>query len=121
MSKYNDFDWVFSYDHLLKSADLCKRNVYWKASVQNFMFEKDFNVSVIHNELMENRFRVKHKHKFSLYERGKKRIIQSGGEVYQTQTPINTLNNISDNLNSNNNESNSNYIIVRAHVYNYFI
>jgi hypothetical protein len=77
MSKYNDFDWVFSYDHLLKSADLCKRNVYWKASVQNFMFEKDFNVSVIHNELMENRFRVKHKHKFSLYERGKKRIIQS--------------------------------------------
>lgn len=77
MSKYNDFDWVFSYDHLLKSADLCKRNVYWKASVQNFMFEKDFNVSVIHNELMENRFRVKHKHKFSLYERGKKRTIQS--------------------------------------------
>lgn len=77
MSKYNDFDWVFSYDHLLKSADLCKRNVYWKASVQNFMFEKDFNVSVIHNELIENRFRVKHKHKFSLYERGKKRTIQS--------------------------------------------
>lgn len=77
MSKYNDFNWVFSYDHLLKSADLCKRNVHWKASVQNFMFEKDFNVSVIHNELMETRFRVKHKHKFSLYERGKKRIIQS--------------------------------------------
>ena len=37
-------------------------------------------------------------------ENEKKRIIQSGGEVYQTQTPINTLNNISDNLNSNNNE-----------------
>ena len=41
-------------------------------------------------------------------ENEKKRIIQSGGEVYQTQTPINTLNNISDNLNSNNNGSNSN-------------
>ena len=41
-------------------------------------------------------------------ENEKKRIIQSGGEVYQTQTPINTLNNISDNLNPNNNESNSN-------------
>ena len=77
MDKYNDFNWVFSYDHLLKSADLCKRNVYWKASVQNFMYEKDFNVSVIHNELMEDRFVVKHKHKFSLYERGKKRKIQS--------------------------------------------
>ena len=77
MDKYNNFDWVFSYDHLLKSADLCKRNVYWKASVQNFMYEKDFNVSVIHNELIQNRFRVKHKHKFSLYERGKKRKIQS--------------------------------------------
>lgn len=74
---YNDFEWVFSYEHLLKSADLCKRNVNWKASVQNFMYEKDFNVSVIHNELMKNRFRVKHKHKFGLYERGKKRIIQS--------------------------------------------
>ena len=41
-------------------------------------------------------------------ENEKKRIIQSGGEVYQTQTPINTLNNISENLNQNNNESNSN-------------
>ena len=77
VNKYNDFEWVFSYEHLLKSADLCKRNVYWKASVQNFMYEKDFNVSVIHNELMSNRFKVKHKHKFVIYERGKKRTIQS--------------------------------------------
>jgi len=41
-------------------------------------------------------------------ENEKKRIIQSGGEVYQTQTPISTLNNVSENLNPNNNEQNTN-------------
>lgn len=74
---YNNFEEVFSYEHLLKSADLCKRNVFWKASVQNFMYEKEYNVSVIHNELMNGCFKVKHRHKFNLYERGKLRTIQS--------------------------------------------
>ena len=76
-NEYDDFEKVFSYEHLLKSADLCKRNVFWKASVQNFMYEKEFNVSVIHNELMNNCFKIKHRHKFQLYERGKLRTIQS--------------------------------------------
>ena len=48
MSKYNDFNWVFSYDHLLKSADLCKRNVYWKASVQNFIDRKSTRLNSSH-------------------------------------------------------------------------
>lgn len=74
---YNNFDEVFTYEHLLRSADLCKRNVNWKASVQNFMLEKEYNVSVIHNELLSGEFRIKHNHEFDTIERGKKRHIQS--------------------------------------------
>lgn len=65
MSNYT-FEEVFSYEHLLHSADLCRRNVYWKASVQNFMYEKEYNVSVIHNELMNGTFKVKHRFNFDI-------------------------------------------------------
>ena len=40
-------------------------------------------------------------------ENEKKRIIQSGGEVYQTQTPINSMNNTNSENNNNNNNNNS--------------
>lgn len=71
------FEEVFSYEHLLHAADLCRENVYWKASVQNFMYEKEYNVSVIHNELMNGKFKIKHRFNFDIFERGKKRHIQS--------------------------------------------
>lgn len=74
---YNNFEEVFSYEHLLNSANLCKRGVYWKASVQNFMYEKEYNVNTIHNELMNGKFKVKHRYEFDIFERGKKRHIQS--------------------------------------------
>lgn len=74
---YNNFEEVFSYEHLLEAADLCRKNVGWKASVQNFMAEKEYNVSVLHNELLNGSFEVKHRYNFSLYERGKHREIQS--------------------------------------------
>ena len=40
-------------------------------------------------------------------ENEQKRIIQSGGEVYQTQTPINSISNVSENLNPNSNDTNT--------------
>ena len=41
-------------------------------------------------------------------ENEKKRIIQSGGEVYQTQTPINSMNNTTSENNNNNSNNNNN-------------
>lgn len=74
---YNDFETVFSYDHLLSAAKLCKRNVNWKASVQNFCREFHYNVFCIHEDLMSGKFKVKSSYEFDTYERGKKRHIRS--------------------------------------------
>lgn len=74
---YNDFDKVFTYDNLLASAFICKRNVNWKASVQNFMREVHFNVYKIYDELHRGRFKVKCTYEFDTYERGKRRHIRS--------------------------------------------
>ena len=37
LSKYNDFDWVFSYEHLYKSYKKSKKGVRWKASTQKYI------------------------------------------------------------------------------------
>lgn len=74
---HNDFEEVFSFEHLLSSANLCKRGVNWKASVQNFMYEMEYNVNSLHNELMSGNFKIKHRYEFDIFERGKKRHIQS--------------------------------------------
>lgn len=75
--QYNDFETVFSYDHLLSAAKLCKRNVNWKASVQNFCRELHYNVYCIYKDLMEDKFKIKSSYEFDTYERGKKRHIRS--------------------------------------------
>lgn len=74
---YDNFDKVFSYDNLLKAALLCKRNVNWKASVQNYMRELHFNVYATYYELMERKFKIKSTYEFDTFERGKKRHIRS--------------------------------------------
>ena len=74
---YDNFEKVFSYDNLLKAALLCKRNVNWKASVQNYMREMHFNVYATYHELMERKFKIKSTFEFDTYERGKKRHIRS--------------------------------------------
>lgn len=33
----DNFDWVFSYEHLYHSYKMCRRNVGWKASVQKYI------------------------------------------------------------------------------------
>lgn len=76
-SSYDNFDTVFTYDNLLASAYVCKRNVNWKASVQNFMREVFFNVYKIYKELRRGTFKVKCTYEFDTYERGKKRHIRS--------------------------------------------
>ena len=74
---YDNFDKVFTYDNLLKAAFLCKRNVNWKASVQNYMREVHYNVFVAYEELRTKKFRIKSTFEFDTFERGKKRHIRS--------------------------------------------
>lgn len=75
--QYDDFERVFTYEHLLASARLCKRNVNWKASVQNYTREVHYNTYLVYKELAEGRFKIRSSYEFDLYERGKKRHIRS--------------------------------------------
>lgn len=75
--KYDNYDNVFTYEHLLESAKKCKRNVGWKASVQNFFFELFYNIYDIYHSLENKQFKIKHSFVFYIFERGKKRRIRS--------------------------------------------
>lgn len=84
-SKYNEeyitspkfFDEVFSWEHLYNSALLCKNNVMWKASVQNYMRNLEYNVSETFYLLKVNDFKFNNSYEFYTYERGKLRYIKS--------------------------------------------
>ena len=76
-TEYDNFYKVFTFDHMLKSAKLCKRNVAWKGSVQRFMLELPYNVFVLYMEVIQKKFKIKSTYYFRLFERGKERIIRS--------------------------------------------
>lgn len=76
-SKFDNFDKVFTFTNLLAAAFICKHNVNWKASVQNFMKEVHYNVYALYEELHKGTFRVKCTYEFDTYERGKHRHIRS--------------------------------------------
>lgn len=71
------FDEVFSYEHIYNSALLCKRNVMWKASVQNYMRNLEYNVSETLYLLEIDEFNFTDTYEFYIFERGKLRHIKS--------------------------------------------
>lgn len=71
------FDEVFSFEHMYNSALLCKNNVMWKSSVQNYMRNIEYNVSESLYLLKIDRFKFKNTFEFYIYERGKLRHIKS--------------------------------------------
>ena len=75
--EYDNYNMVFTYDHLLEAAKKCKHNVNWKSSVQNFMRELHYNVFAIYTELRDKKFKIKSSYEFDIFERGKKRHIRS--------------------------------------------
>lgn len=74
---YKDFESVFSFEHLMESARKCRRNVGWKASVQNFYFELPYNIYEVFDELQSGNFRIKSNYEFNIRERGKIRHIHA--------------------------------------------
>lgn len=71
------FDEVFCFEHIYDSALLCKNNVMWKSSVQNYMRNLEYNVSETLYLLEIDRFRFKNTFEFYIFERGKLRHIKS--------------------------------------------
>lgn len=77
MLDYDDFDKVFTFDHLYKSYEKCRRSVSWKSSVQNYIAQAPLKVNSTLKELREGKFRTDGFYEFDIYERGKVRHIKS--------------------------------------------
>lgn len=76
-AKYNDFDWVFSYEHLYMAYRRSKKNVRWKASTQKYIDLAPLNVFRTFIKLKKGKYKSKGFYEFSIIERGKKRHIRS--------------------------------------------
>lgn len=77
LSKYNDFDWVFSYEHLYKSYKKSKKGVRWKASTQKYIDLAPLKVFRTFTKLAKGKYKSKGFYEFDIIERGKKRHIRS--------------------------------------------
>lgn len=77
LSKHDDFDWVFSYDHLYQSYKKCRRGVAWKSSTQKYMTMAPLNVYTTYKQLQSGKYRTGGFVEFDINERGKTRHIRS--------------------------------------------
>ena len=68
---------IFSYGHLYEAYRLCRRSVAWKASTQSYITQAPVMVYKAYDALKKEKFRPMGFHEFDLYERGKRRHIQS--------------------------------------------
>lgn len=73
----DDFEKVFSLDHLYAAFRKCTRGVKWKASVQRYILHASENLWRTHRQLMSGKYRSKGFYEFDIYERGKHRHIRS--------------------------------------------
>ena len=72
-----DFDKVFTFAHLYRSALFCFRGVSWKASVQAYKARCGINVARRLRELRSGTFRLRRSPEFKTRERGHERRINS--------------------------------------------
>lgn len=72
-----DFDTVYTFKHLYRSALLCFKGVSWKASVQAFKSRCGINVARRLRELKNGIFRLRKSPEFTTRERGHERRINS--------------------------------------------
>lgn len=76
-SGFDDFDEVFSYAHLYRSYQMCRRNVAWKASVQKYITQAPLMVRQTYERLQQGKWRSSGFYEFDINERGKLRHIKS--------------------------------------------
>lgn len=75
--QYNDFDTVFSFDHLWQTANKCYTGVGWKPSTQRYRNQAFSNVCDLYRRLKAGTYKSKGFYIFTIMERGKKRLIRS--------------------------------------------
>lgn len=73
----NDYDSVFSYENLYKAYKHCRKGVAWKTSVQKYITQAPLEVYKTYLQLQVGRYKSPGFYEFDLYERGKRRHIQS--------------------------------------------
>lgn len=76
-SSFDDFDEVFSYEHLYRSYQKCRRNVAWKASVQKYITQAPLMVQQTYERLQQGKWKSSGFYEFDINERGKLRHIKS--------------------------------------------
>lgn len=74
---YDNYDEVFSFDHLYQSARKCRLNVNWKTSVQAFENDIGKNVFNLYELLHRRQYKQGDFYEFDTIERGKQRHIRS--------------------------------------------
>ena len=75
--QYDDFDKVFTYDHLYSAYRMCRKNVRWKSSTQRYIANAPLNLYDTYVQLHNGTFKSSGFYEFDLYERGKARHIRS--------------------------------------------
>ena len=73
----DNFEWVFSVNHLYQSYRLCRKGVSWKSSVQKYITQAPLNIYQTYERLMNGEFRTQGFYEFNIMERGKRRHIKS--------------------------------------------
>lgn len=76
-SAFDDFNEVFSYEHLYRSYQKCRRNVAWKGSVQKYITQAPLLVNQTYERLQQGKWRSSGFFEFDICERGKLRHIKS--------------------------------------------
>jgi RNA-directed DNA polymerase len=77
ISKYDDFDKIFTFENLYKAYRKCIENVSWKPSVQKFIAEDLVLIINLEKKLKNGTFKSKGFYEFDIIERGKPRHIRS--------------------------------------------
>lgn len=77
LSEYDKYSIIFDRNNLFQAAELAKKNVLWKASVQNWSIHQLLETERLHRDLLARRDVRKGFSKFVICERGKQRNISA--------------------------------------------
>lgn len=73
----DDFDRVFTHDHLFAAYKKCRQGVGWKPEIQRFTIMAPLEIGKIYQTLHDGSFRSKGFREFDIFERGKPRHIKA--------------------------------------------
>ena len=76
-AEYDDFDIVFSFEHLWKSLQKCCKNVGWKTSTQKIRNRPITSLAKTYTRLHNGTYKSNGFYEFRIIERGKERQIKS--------------------------------------------